>query len=142
MFALSGCSGLLEMNAGYQRSLSRDDGKHGVGLNVSSGLGAREGGFGAHARAKFGETINQVGVGAHGYVTSGGEFRDLPFQFDSAVYARFGADLLQVGAAEGHGSVGLMCPFFDLGVIIPNPGLSLSASAQYDWRLSSARNDF
>lgn len=141
LFVLTGCSGLFEMNGGYQRSFSRDEGKHGVGINVNGGFGAREGGMGVHARAKFGSAVNQLGLGAHGYVLSGGEFEKLPFQWAPAGFVRFGADVVQLGAAEGHGNVGLFCPFFDVGMLISNPGISLSASAQYDVRLSSARND-
>lgn len=134
-----GCSSLLDLGVGYQRSVNVR--RSAVGIDASLGAGGREGGYGYQARAKLGSEIQQVGVGIHGYALEGGRFLGLQRGFQTAVFARGGVDLLQVGVAEGHGNVGLLCPFVDVGWLITNPGITLSASAQYDLRLSSARND-
>lgn len=135
-----GCSTLTDLNVGYQRSLTAS--RNAVGVNVSSGAGtSSDSGVGFQIRTKFGPEMGQVGGGMHGYVSTGGKFLGLSQGFDNAAYVRVGADALQVGTAEGHGSVSILCPYFDVGWIIPNPGLTLSISSQYDWRLSSAKND-
>ncbi len=140
LFGSLGCSSLTDLNVGYQRSLNA--GRNAVGVNASSGAGSSDGGLGFQVRTKFGSEVKQVGAGLHGYLATGGKFLGLSQGFENAAYVRLGADVLQVGVAEGHGSVSLMSPFLDVGWIIPNPGVSLSLSTQYDLRLSSAKNDF
>lgn len=136
--ASTGCSALTDINAGYLRSVTAERGA--LGIHASSGAGDRDSGLGMQARAKIGGSIGQLGVGGHLYALSGGRY-SWPFQFESAAYVRAGMDLLQVGVAEGHGSAGVLCPFVDVGWLVSNPGIVLSVSSQYDWRLSSAKND-
>ncbi len=138
----TGCSGLLDLNGGYLHSFSRKRGGDGAGLNYDIGVGGPDAGGGMQIRTKFTGAVAEGGVGVHGYAISGGNLKTiLPPSFDDALFVRAGADVLQVGRVEGHANVGTMCPFLDVGMIVPSPGVELSAGLAYDWRLSSAKND-
>lgn len=144
--ATSGCSGLVTLEGGYARSVVGSE-RGAVRVEAHAGMGSEAvvggggSGVGYQVRTKFGRDLVQVGVGPHAYLLGGGRFLGLEHGWQSAVFLRGGVDLLQFGALDGHGNVGIFSPYVDLGWLIVNPGVSLSVGAHYDVRLSSARND-
>ncbi len=143
--AVTGCSGLAVLEGGYARSVSTS--RNAVQVNAHAGFGSEltAGGNGSGAgfqlRTKFGTDLAQVGVGPHFYLLTAGQFLGLSKGWASAGFLRAGVDLLQLGAIDGHGNVGIFSPYADLGWLVMNPGISLSVGAHYDVRLSSAKND-
>lgn len=142
---VAGCSGLAVLDAGYARSVSTS--RNAVQVDAHAGFGSEltaggnDSGAGFQLRTKFGSDLAQVGVGPHFYLLGAGRFLGLSKGWSSAGFLRAGVDLLQLGAIDGHGNVGIFSPYADLGWLVMNPGVSLSVGAHYDVRLSSAKND-
>lgn len=141
--ALTGCSALLNVEAGYAHAIAKNPEQAAVAINANAGLGTGEGGVGggggAMLRVKLGPNVQQVAFGPMFYV--GSTFNDSPV----GVAAMGGFHLLQVDnvhtdATGDNFSFGMASPVAELMMFIRPALMSLSVAGEYDLRFSPVPN--
>lgn len=137
--ALTGCSGLYDLEVGYARSIGKSPDESAVEVNTHEGLGGGNdhggGGAGAMERIKAGPNIFQFQLGPMGYATVGPKRGD-----PVAVYALGGFSLLQLESVRGQFAYGLFSPTAELGLAIRKIYTTLSVQAEYDVRFNDVPN--
>ncbi len=130
----SGCSGLMDLQAGPTRSVSHHPEHDGVAVNLSAGAGAGDNaggaGLGYSVRTKFGTSRSQFAVAPHLYMLAGGS--------DDRVvgYLRGGFALLNFESVDKRGSFGMFGPFAELGFLVHLSGVGgVTASVGHEYNL-------
>ncbi len=141
----SGCSALVNVEAGYAHAIAKNPEQAAVALNANAGLGAGSSdgsgaGAGAMLRTKFGPNVQQVAIGPMAYAGSSlGPTSKIAF----AVLGGFHLFQLENVHTTLEGDTfgfGMFSPVAEALMFIRPATMTLGVAAEYDLRFTSVHN--